>query len=79
MSSLAKETDMVRTWNVAALLILGLATEGCGYSSKYMLKLEAPQPIQPDPSSATVVVIRPSGYASGIRPAILDSQAGFLG
>jgi hypothetical protein len=68
---------MIRTWFA---VVIGLAvTTGCGYSSRYMAKLEVPQPIQPDPASATVVVLRPSGYASGLKTAILDTQSGFLG
>jgi hypothetical protein len=56
---------------------LALATLGCG--SKFMIEARAPMAFAPDPAAATVIFIRPSRFASAIRPAILDERGTFLG
>lgn len=62
-----------------AVLVFAAATAGCGMSSPYMTRLEGPVAIAADPGTATVVFIRPSGYAGGIKRIILDGQGRFLG
>ena len=65
------------TRTLAALgLAAGLA--GCSASSDYMHPVGPPQ-LAPKADTATVVFIRPSGYAAGIATTILDDKGRFLG
>lgn len=69
---------MNKTWSFV-VMALALGAPGCGYSSDYMSKLEVPTPVMVDPSSATLVVVRPSNYGGALKTAILDDRSGFLG
>jgi hypothetical protein len=61
------------------LLALGLSGTGCTASSDYMLEAHAPQLMHPVGNAATVVFIRPSGYAKGMKMTVLDGRGRFLG
>lgn len=58
---------------------LGCSALGCAISSSYMTQLVEPQQIQADPESATVVFVRPSGYAGRNKSIILDQEGRFIG
>jgi hypothetical protein len=70
---------MHKTRIAQALLLLALATAGCSASSDYMHPVAVPRAIVARPDAATVVFIRPSGYAGGIKTTILDGRGRFLG
>lgn len=59
--------------------LFSLAALGCTVSSPYMETLAAPQPIAVEPGSATVVFVRPTGYAGRAKHMILDEKGRFLG
>lgn len=52
---------------------------GCGVSSPYMTKLEVARAVVANPSAATVVFVRPSGYGGRQKVVILDERGRFLG
>ena len=62
-----------------ALLALGLSTAGCTATSAYMHEATSARPTEPTTGGATVVFVRPSGYAAGIKTTIFDERGGFLG
>lgn len=66
-------------WAVFFVCLLGLATVGCTVSSPYMEVLAAPQAIAADAGTATVVFLRPTGYAGRLKHMILDHKGRFLG
>jgi hypothetical protein len=51
---------------------------GCTASSEYMREAAAPK-LEAPSDKATVVFIRPSGYAAGIGTTIIDEKGHFLG
>ena len=58
--------------------LAGLASLGCHGSSEFMRPV-TPAAIAPAPDAATVVFVRPSGYAGGIVTTIVDEHGRFLG
>jgi hypothetical protein len=60
----------------AVSLLAGLA--GCSASSDYMRPI-APPTLAAKAETATVVFLRPSGFAAGISTTILDDKGRFLG
>lgn len=64
----------------SVVLAVALATgvAGCAAQSKYMQETAA-GPIVAQPDAATVVFVRPSGFAGGLRATILDEKGRFLG
>jgi hypothetical protein len=62
-----------------ATLVLGLAASGCVATSPYMHEAVTAQPSAPPPGAATVVFVRPSGYAGALKTTILDEHGTFLG
>ncbi len=59
-------------------LLLSLAT-GCTATSDYMRPTLAPLDAPPPPGTATVVFVRPSGWASSVLMTIMDDQGRFIG
>jgi hypothetical protein len=64
---------------VILLAFVALLAGGCSVTSLYMTQLEAPAPIAADANLATVVFIRPSGYAGQLKTVIMDQAGRFLG
>jgi hypothetical protein len=60
-------------------VFLALGNAGCTASSKYMLQAPKGSGIQRSPDMATVVFVRPSGYAAAVKTTILDTHGRFLG
>jgi hypothetical protein len=60
------------------LLLLSLVT-GCAASSDYMRPTLTPPDAAPPPGAASVVFVRPSGFASSVVMTILDDHGRFLG
>lgn len=59
-------------------LVIATSAMGCSATSKYMTPA-GHAPIAGAPDAATVVFVRPSGYAGNIRATILDNKGRFLG
>jgi hypothetical protein len=62
----------------ALLLAMAIPLAGCSASSEYMREAAAPK-LEAPSDKATVIFIRPSGYAAGIATTILDEKGHFLG
>jgi len=62
-----------------AAIVVATASTGCAATSEHMHPATSPAPVAAPPGSATVVFVRPSGYASGIKTTILDEHGTFLG
>jgi hypothetical protein len=61
------------------IIAFGLAGTGCAASSDYMHEAHAPQFMHPVGNAATVVFIRPSGFAKAMKMTVLDGRGRFLG
>lgn len=61
------------------IAVLALSSTGCTASSEYMREAHAPQLMGPVGNAATVVFIRPSGYAKAMKMTVLDGRGRFLG
>jgi len=61
------------------LTLLLVLLAGCAGSSKYMLKDETPDAIQPQAGQALIVFVRPSGFGHGATFAVFDDQGNFVG
>ena len=59
--------------------LFALSSLGCTVTSQYMTTLPASQSIVVDPAAATVVFLRPSGYAGSVKHIIMDQNGRFLG
>jgi hypothetical protein len=70
---------MNRWWTLWAVAVFAFSSLGCSISSEYMTKLQVPQAVTVDPAAATVVFIRPSGFAGRAQHIIMDHNARFLG
>jgi hypothetical protein len=60
-------------------LFLLLGATGCAATSEYMFEIQNPRVIAATPTTATVVFLRPSGWAAGIKTLIFDGRGRFLG
>src|SRR5262245_778849 len=69
---------LVRLFTIACLFALAVATIGCRARSDLM-RPGVPAAISAAPDAATVVFVRPSGFAGGIVTTILDGRGRFLG
>ncbi len=64
-------------WALVALLLA--LTTGCAATSDYMRPTLVPLDAPPPPGTASVVFIRPSGWASSVLMTIMDDQGRFIG
>jgi hypothetical protein len=73
---------MKRSIPSAAVLLAAVAATsslGCAATSDFMREAASATPPPAPPGAATVVFVRPSGYAAGIKTTILDEHGAFLG
>lgn len=61
------------------LLPLALALAGCDATSEFMHPVVPARPLEPRADAATVVFLRPSGYAGAEKFTIFDEQGRFVG
>lgn len=64
-------------WALFALLLL--VSTGCTATSDYMRPTLVPLDAPPPPGTASVVFVRPSGWASSVVMTIMDDQGRFIG
>lgn len=64
---------------VFAIALFAAAATGCSASSKYMKEIQGGASPKATPDQATVVFVRHSGLARGIRTTILDERGEFVG
>jgi hypothetical protein len=64
---------------LAISLALSLGATACGANSQYMHEAKSARPAPPPAGASTVVFLRPSVFAAGIKTTILDERGSFLG
>jgi hypothetical protein len=70
---------MVVARRQVVLILASAILVGCTATSDYMMEAHAPDALKPTAEAATVVFVRPSSYARGMRSTILDGHGRFLG
>ena len=66
-------------WLVGAIVVYLVFATGCVASSDYMVESPTLAPPPPNVQAATVVFVRPSAFASGVKMTVMDGTGRFLG
>jgi hypothetical protein len=74
-----RSTFSLRPALSALAIAVATASAGCAATSDHMREVASAEPPAAPAGSATVIFVRPSGYAGGIKTTILDEHGGFLG